>query len=114
MLAPANSKSNLQFFSNCKYYQNVAPLTCAPGLRCSCWVSYGWDLSCYEGQCRGKASFILTLVTEAVRCEVVSTDKQTYTNHSWHIVETQLLSLLLFHIGTYVDFYNEQQGNLRV
>ena len=26
----------------------------------------------YKDQCRGKASFVLALVTEAVRCEVVS------------------------------------------
>ena len=55
-------------------------------LGCSCWVPYGWDWSFYEGQCRGKASFVLTLLTEAVQCEVVSTHKQSYTNHSQHIV----------------------------
>ena len=41
----------------------------------------------------------LTLITEAVQCEVVSTHKQTYMNRSWHIViinETQPLSLLFF------------------
>ena len=31
----------------------------------------------YEGQCRGKASFVLTLVTEAVRCEAISTHTHT-------------------------------------
>ena len=48
-------------------------------LRCSCWVRYGWDWSFYEDQCRGKASFVLTLVTEAVHCEVVSTHTLTRT-----------------------------------
>ena len=49
--------------------------------------------------CRGKASFALTLVTEAIRCEVVSTHIQASTNHSQHTVitnETQPLSLLFF------------------
>ena len=68
-------------------------------LGCSCWVRYGWDWSFYKGQCRGKASFVLTLITEAVWCEVVSTHTQANMNRSWHVVlkyETQPLSLLLF------------------
>ena len=50
-------------------------------------------------KCQGKASFVLTLVTEAVRCDVISTHKQTNTTCSQHVVvknEMQLLSLLLF------------------
>ena len=52
-----------------------------------------------KGQCRGKASFVLTLITEAVPCEVVSSHKQTYTNCSWYGVvknEMQPMTLLFF------------------
>ena len=87
--------NSLQLVGNCKYYHTHL------WLRCSCWVWYGWDWSFYEGQCRGKASFVLTLVTEAVWCEAIST--HTYTqaimNRSRHAVvknEMPPLSLLLF------------------
>ena len=48
-------------------------------LGCSCWVLHGWDWSFHEGQCQGKVSFILTLITEAVWCEDVCTHKQANT-----------------------------------
>ena len=50
-------------------------------------------------QCRSKASFALTLFTEAVQSEVVSTHIPTNRKHSRHVVvrnERQPLSLLLF------------------
>ena len=31
MLAPANGKGDLELFGKCKYYQNVATLTCGSG-----------------------------------------------------------------------------------
>ena len=40
----------------------------------------------YKDQRRDKFSFVLTFVIEAVRCEVVSTHTQTYTNCSRHII----------------------------
>ena len=52
----------------------------------SCSVPHSWDWSFYEGQCRGKASFVLTFVTEAFWCEVVSTHIQANTNRSLHVV----------------------------
>ena len=76
----------------------------------------------YGGQCRGKASFGLTLVTEAVRCEAISRHIQANTNCSQHIVvktwsATTVSSVLLYlgqNIGIYVDFYNQQQSYLRI
>ena len=64
----------------------------------------------------------LTLVTEAVRCEVVSIHTQNYTNRSRHVVvkkwnTTTVSSVVLQlgqNIGTDVNFYSQQQSNLCV
>ena len=45
----------------------------------------------YEGLCRGKAGFVLALITEAVQCEVVSTHIQANTNRSGHTVSSVVL-----------------------
>ena len=34
----------------------------------------------YKGQCLGKASFVLTVITEAVRCKAISTHTHTHTS----------------------------------
>ena len=73
----------------------MVTLTCGSGAV----AGSGMVGTVYDGHCRGKVSFVLTLVTEAVRCEVVSTHIQVNTNRSRHIVtkyETQPPSLLLF------------------
>ena len=69
---------------NCKYYQTVVTLTCGSGAVAGSRMV--WDWSHYEGQCRGKASLVLTIITEAVRCEVISTHIQANRKHSWHVV----------------------------
>ena len=55
----------------------------------------------YESQCQGKARFVLTLVTKAVWCEVVSTHIQTNRKHSHclfccSVARTEYSHMLIF------------------
>ena len=70
-----------------------------PVARVQLLVTVWLGLILLRGSVSRQSSFALTLVTEAVQCEVLSTHIQTNKKCSWHAVvknETQPLFLLLF------------------
>ena len=97
MLAPANSKGNLKFFGNCKYYQNMATLTCGSDALAGSGIS-GTDHFTRVSVEAKPALYWPTLLKQSdVRW--LAHNIQAYMNRSQHVViknETQPRSLLLF------------------
>ena len=83
---------------NCKYYQTTGTLIGGSGAVAASGMVETDPFMRVSVEAK-PALQLLTLVTEAVQCEVVSTHIQANTNRSRHVViknETQPLSLLLF------------------